>query len=111
MAIVEDNDVEKALDRLRFGAKAAAKAKADRLYLTEYRKSLKAILMKNHIEMPIGAQEREAYAHPDYVAHLAAMRAAIEADEFQQWQFVAAEAVISAWRTVQANQRGELKIG
>jgi hypothetical protein len=111
VAIVEDSDVEKALDRLRFGAKVAAKARAERLYLTEYRKSLKALLMKNNLDLPIGGQEREAYAHPDYLKHLEAMRFAIEADELCQWQQVAAQAVIEAWRTNSANQRIETKIG
>ena len=48
-------------------APAFAKAKAERMYLEEFRKSKKALLMQQHGEKPIGAQEREAYAHADYI--------------------------------------------
>lgn len=109
--VVPDDDVQKALDRLRFGAKDAAKAKAERIYMEEFRKSVKAIIMKQHLDLPVSAQEREAYGNPEYIAHLEIMKAAIEKDELCRWQMVAAQAVIEAWRTASANQRIEAKIG
>jgi hypothetical protein len=59
---MEMRDPHKAVDYILKNAKAHAKAKAERNYLEEYRKSLKAILMKQCLETAIGAQEREAYA-------------------------------------------------
>lgn len=109
--MIDEKDVQKALDQLRFKAGDAAKAKANRIYLEEFRKSLKADLMKHHLTESIGAQEREAYSHPDYKEHLKAMREAIEKDETHRWKMVAAQAIIEAWRTEQANRRGEAKIG
>jgi len=107
--IVSDDDVEKALDRLRFQAGAAAKAKAERIYLEEFRKAIKANVMQQHLDKPVSAQEREAYSSPEYIKHLAVMRDAIEKDELARWQMIAAQAVIEAWRTASANQRIEGK--
>lgn len=109
--IITDDDVERALDRLRFQAGNAAKAKADRIYLEEFRKTIKANVMQKHLDKPVSAQEREAYSSPEYAKHLMVMRDAIEKDETMRWQMVAAQAVIEAWRTCSANQRGESKIG
>lgn len=109
--VITDEQVQEAFDRLRFGAAKAAQAKANRLYLIEYRKVLKAEGMKNHLDLPLAGQEREAYTSAAYKAHLLAMREAIEQDELYRWQMVRAEATIEAWRTASANQRGESKIG
>lgn len=107
---ISDEDVQKALDRLRSG-KFAAKAKADRIYMESYCKSVKASVMKQHLDLPISAQEREAYGSIEYMQQLEAMRTAIELDESYRWQMIAAQAVIEAWRTASANQRIESKIG
>lgn len=109
--LITDDDIERALDRLRFQAGNAAKARADRVYMESYLKVIKANVMQKHLEMPVSAQEREAYSSPEYAKHLMVMRDAIEKDETMRWQFVAAQAVIDAWRTQAANQRGEMKIG
>jgi hypothetical protein len=109
--IISDDDVQKALDRLRFQGGNAAKAKAERIYFEEFRKSIKASVMQRHLDMPVSAQEREAYNSEEYKKHLLVMRDAIEKDELCRWQMIAAQAVIEAWRTASANQRGESKIG
>jgi hypothetical protein len=82
-----------------------AKAKAERVYLDEYRKSLKAILMQRCNEQSIGAQERDAYAHPEYTAHLKALEAAVEAEETLRWQMVAAQTRVEVWRSQEASNR------
>lgn len=109
--VITDDDVQKALDRLRFQAGNAAKAKAERIYMEEFRKSIKASVMQKHMSLPVSAQEREAYNSEEYKKHLIVMRDAIEKDELCRWQMIAAQAVIEAWRTASANQRGESKIG
>jgi hypothetical protein len=73
---MEMRDPHKAVDYILKNAKAHAKAKAERNYLEEYRKSLKAMLMKQCLETAIGAQEREAYAHPEYKALLDGIKVA-----------------------------------
>ena len=47
MKAISEDDVQKAVDWLRDNAEACAKARATRIYLEEYRKSIKALLMKN----------------------------------------------------------------
>ncbi|GAC1610290.1 MAG: hypothetical protein NVS3B3_18680 [Aquirhabdus sp.] len=108
---ISDLQAENALEYLRINAGKAAKARAEREYMSEYRKTIKANVMKLHLSEPVSAQEREAYASKEYQAHLLALREAIEADEFCRWGMVAASATLDAWRTSQANKRGEQKLG
>ncbi len=105
--MISDEQVENALDYLRTNCGIAAKAKAERVYLEEYRRVIKSNVMKRHLDMPLAAQEREAHSSEEYIQHLEAMREAIQADEFNRWGMVAAQAVLDAWRTQQANKRGE----
>lgn len=109
--MITDQQAENALEYLRTNASKAAKAKAERVYMEEFRKTVKSNVMQQHLEKPLAAQEREAYASAEYKAHLTAMQAAIEADEYNRWGMVAATATLDAWRTENANRRGEAKIG
>ena len=102
---ISDEDIEKALDYLRDNAIEAAKARAERIYVEEFRKTLKAIYMKEHTDESIGAQEREAYADPRYQQHLEAIREAVERDEKHRFLRAAAEAKLEAWRTMSATER------
>jgi hypothetical protein len=105
----EERDPHKAVDYIIANAKKFAKAKAERTYIEHYRKSLKGILMKRSMETAIGAQEREAYAHPEMVQLLEGLRAAVEIEEKLKWDITAAEMRVEIWRTEQANNRAEGK--
>jgi hypothetical protein len=105
----EDRDPHKAVDYILLNGKNFAKAKAERCYIEEFRKSKKAILMKRSMENAIGAQEREAYAHPEYVQLLEGLREAIEIEEKLRWDLLGAQARVEIWRTEQANNRAEGK--
>ena len=98
-------DPQSAVDYMVKTAPEYAKAKAERVYLEEFRKSKKAMLMQNHGEKPIGAQEREAYAHPEYIGLLAALRVAVEAEEASRWKLVAAQARVEVWRSMESSAR------
>ena len=54
--MITEEEVEKAIDYLRDTAVDAAQARADRIYLEEYRKSLKAMIMSEFAGLAIGAQ-------------------------------------------------------
>ncbi len=82
-----------------------AKAKATRVYLEEYRKTLKALKMQASGETSAAAQEREAYAHPEYVTHLEALRMAVEDEEAARWKLLTAQAAIDIWRSQNASNR------
>ncbi len=103
--MISDNEVQKALDFLRDTAEDSEKFKAERIYLEEYRKSLKALIMKQFTDLPVSAQEREAYASPRYQEHIKALQTAVYADEKQRFLRVACEAKIEAWRSFSANYR------
>lgn len=104
--MVTEQDVEKAFDFLRDSAKEAAEARAHRVYLEEGRKRIKALIMSEHKDLPVSAQEREAYSDPRYETHLEGLRIAVERDERFRWLKDAAIAKIDAYRTFSANQRG-----
>lgn len=102
----------KAVEFIIKNAPAYAKAKSERVYLEEFRKSKKALLMKDAMLAKIeaaNAQEREAYAHPEYQELLVALAAAIETEETLKWHLEAARMRTDIWRTEQANARMEIK--
>ena len=103
----EDRDPHKAVDYILKHDALFAKAKAERTYIEQFRKSLKGILMKRSMETAIGAQEREAYAHPEMVELLNGLKAAVEIEEKLKWDITAAELRVEIWRTEQANNRAE----
>lgn len=83
-------------------------AKGRRVYLEEFRKSKKALLMKDALRKGIeaaNAQEREAYANPEYRELLEGLAAAIEDEETLKWKIEAARLDIEIWRTRQATER------
>ena len=103
--VVTDEDVEQAIKYLSENADAAAKAIAEVEYLEAFRSSLKATLMKQSSESSAAAQERDAYAHPNYQTHLTAIRVAVENAERHKFLLAAKRAIISAWQTQKANHR------
>jgi hypothetical protein len=89
-----------------------AQARADRTYLEEFRKSQRALLMKDaEVEghKTSAAQEREAYAHPTYMELLRGLREAVAVEEELRWGLVAAQARIDVWRSQEASARQEIK--
>jgi hypothetical protein len=108
--IVTDESVERALDYLRDNALPAAKATAESTYMVEYRKVLKAKLMGQSNESVVAAQERHAYAHADYEAHLKAMQTAIEKAKEHEFLLRAANARIDVWKSEQFRNRAMEKI-
>lgn len=105
----KEHDPHQAIDYIIKHAKQFAEAKAQRVYLEEFRKSKKALLMKQSLESAIGAQERDAYAHPEYIELLKGLKIAVENEEKLRWDLIAAQARIEVYRTQQANLRAEGK--
>lgn len=105
--MIADADAEAAVDFLRDNAIEAAQARADRIYCEQYRKTVKAQLMKELDDgsTTIAAQEREAYADPRYLQQLDAIQEAVFRDEKCRFLREAAQAKLSAWQTLSANER------
>jgi len=103
------NEPTKAIQYIIDTAPLYAKAKADRIYLEEFRKSRKAQLMANSRLEALGKQEAYAYAHSEYIEILEGIRQAVEIEEKYRWLMTAAQARISVWQTTQFNARMEMK--
>jgi hypothetical protein len=97
----------KALDFIRDNAPKYAEAKANVTYMTEYRKTVKAMLMASSSEKTESAKETYAYSHMDYRAHLKALQQAVAECERLRWLMVAAEAKIEVWRSLESSARAE----
>jgi hypothetical protein len=103
------NEPTKAIQFLIDTAPLYAKAKADRMYLEEFRKSRKAQLASQAGTEVLGKQETFAYAHPEYIEILEGIREAVEKEERFRWLMTAAQARIEVWRTEQYSARMEVK--
>lgn len=110
MKSLEDIDIFHTLEYIKNTAQKYAKAKAERMYVEEYRKTLKAKIMSEDKSQPVNAQERNAYSHPYYEQHLLAIKEAVEIEEELRWKLIAAQAMVEVWRSLSANQRAEAKV-
>lgn len=102
--------VEHTLTYIRKAAPEYANAKASRVYLEEFRKSKKALLMVQAEQQgikTIGAQEVFAYSHAEYLDVLQGLRVAVEEEERLRLLIKGAELRLEVWRSEQANQRAE----
>jgi hypothetical protein len=102
--------IEVRMQELRDCARRYASAQADRVYLEQYRKSKKALLMRaaeQEGHRTSAQQEREAYAHDEYIALLQGLKVATETAERCRWELEIARMGAELWRTQSANQRAE----
>jgi hypothetical protein len=98
-------DPHEAINYMIKNAKAYAQAKAEVTYLEEFRKSKKAMLFSSAIGNTVADRENQAYSHPDYLAVLDGLKAAVEEAERLRWMLVAAQARIDVWRSQEASNR------
>jgi len=91
-----------------------AEAEANRIYLLEYRKSLKAILMSQAEAdapgMALHKQERYAYSHKEYLLLLDGIKAAGYQSAKLRHQIKVMDTRFETWRTKQATLRAEMNI-
>ena len=100
-------DPNKAIDFIIANSSKYAQAKANRVYLEEFRKSKKALLMAECNESAANAREQFAYASPEYVQLIEGLKAAVEAEEAIKWQLEAARLRVDVWRTTEASNRNQ----
>ena len=101
-------NMEKVVEFILKNAGAYAKAKAERQYLDEFRKSKRSLLMQEAFFAgvdTIAGQERDSLAHPEYRALLDALKIAVEIEEKLKWQLTAAQIKVDLYRTESANNR------
>ena len=103
--MIAEDDIEKAVDFLRDSAPEIAKARARLAYVTEYRKSLKAILMSESKANTSAEREQLAYCNSAYLRHLKEIESATLDFEKLRAQREGAMMKIEAWRSMNANYR------
>jgi hypothetical protein len=103
-----EHEAHRAVDFILRNREEFAKAKAERCYLEEFRKSKKALLMAEALKMGVeaaNAQERYAYSHIDYIALLDGIKQAIEREEVLKWGMEAARMRVDIWKSEEYNNR------
>lgn len=100
----------KAIRYIQENAQAYADAKAARVYIEQFLKTVKAQLMSESDEKTLGAQETFAYAHGRYIDQLQGLKAAVANEEYLKYMLEAAKLKIEIWKTEQYNLRTEMKM-
>jgi len=112
--MISDEQLQAALDWLREAATGAAKARAERLYLEEWVRALRARIanecMTSGEDISAAKADIQARSSDAYRDALLGLRAAIEKDELFRWRRSSADAVLSAWQTMNANNRAMGKL-
>jgi hypothetical protein len=103
--MIDDDDIEKALDWLRDEAQAIAAAKERLVKAGHMVKHIKALEMKKWNEQTISAQEREALASQRYLDALMEEARAAGAYEEMKALREACALKIQSWQTMSANYR------
>ena len=110
---MNQKDINDAVDYLYTHGRKFAEARSHRVFLEEYRKSQKAMLMKTAMTngvKTVAAAEIEAYADSAYIEVLKGLEAAVEAEETLRWGLISAQARIDVWRSQEASNRAFDKV-
>jgi hypothetical protein len=105
---MEEINPNAAVDFLLKNASLFAKAKSERVYLEEFRKSKKALLMQEAFFAGVdtmAGQERDAYARQEYRDLLDGLKEAVEVEETLKWKMTAAQLRVEIWRSMEASNR------
>jgi hypothetical protein len=106
-------DPQAAVDYMIAQSGEYAQAEAEKIYMEEMRKTIKAEQMRiAEIEGDCKTavmQEREAYASERYKNHLEALKQAVERRERLRWMLIAAQARIEVWRSQETSSRNIMK--
>lgn len=101
-------------EQLEETARQYARAESNRQYLMEFRKSKKAMLMaeaeRESPKLPIAAQERYAYSHPEYLELLEGLKVAIEQAVSLKHQLAVWQMKFETWRTQESTKRAEMNL-
>ena len=108
-----ESNIEQSFHFMKVNADKYAKAKAQRVYLEQFRKSKKAILIREAESKGFKTgQERESYAysHKDYLELLEGLRAAVETEESLRWKLTACREKIDHHKQQNMMAMAEMKM-
>lgn len=105
--MISQDDAESAVEWIGKYAKKMAEARAQRVYMEQWVKTVKATIQSEQVGLSSAAAETVALASPRYMEALQAYKQAIEADEYFRFLVSHAEARIEAWRSQESTRRAE----
>lgn len=103
-----DIDPNKCVAYIMENAPKFAQAKAERVFIENYLRTVKSRLM-NQEEGTLGNKEAYAYAHSDYELQLRALKEATEKEENLKFMLSAAQMRHDTWKTQEYSKRAELR--
>lgn len=106
--MISMDDAERSVDWLRDNASMMARVKAERVYMEQNLKRVKAQEMRK-APGSIASREMEALASEPYLMAMEVLRQTVEAEEQARWFAAHHEAVIEAWRSQESTRRSEGK--
>lgn len=107
--MISEADIDRALSYLRDNAEKDAQARAERLYMEQWLKTVLAQEQAKINASSVSAAEMGARVSEPFIQALQAYKAAIYEDERRRFLRSAAETRIEAWRTGEATRRAEGK--
>lgn len=101
-------DPHKAVEYIILNAPKYAEAKANRVFIENYLRTVKSRLMGDE-DGTLGAKEAYAYGHPDYEQQVRALKIATEEEEKLRYMLKAAELRIEIFKVNEYSKRQEMK--
>ncbi len=98
-------DPNEAINFMIKNAEPYALAKAEVVYLTEHRKTVKAIGFQRSLKITMAEKEADAYTTAEYATCVKGLRDAVAEAEKLRWMLVAAQARVDCWRSMEASNR------
>jgi len=98
-------DPNSAIDFMIKNSEAYALAKAQVVYLTEYRKTVKSQGILRSLKNTVVEKEADAYTTVEYKTCIEGLREAVAEAERLRWMLVAAQARVDCWRSMEASNR------
>lgn len=107
--MVSEQEATLAIDFVRDNAPIYAKAKAERVYIENFLKVVKAREMANSDKKTLGDREIDAYMSTEYESQLVAMRNAVYTEEKLKYQIEAEKLRFEHWKIELFNNRVEAR--
>jgi hypothetical protein len=100
-----DIDPVRAVEYIMKHSAEFAKAKAERVYIENYLRSKKSLIMAKSSAKSVAAAEVDAYADPEYIGLLEGLKEAVETEEKLKWMLTSAQLKVEIWRSQEATNR------
>ena len=99
-----DNFSER-IDKMGAAIGPYAKARREKVYIENFMRCKKALLMSKSDAATVSGKEQYAYAHEEYIALVVALGEAEEIEQKTRWALEKFKIEFDYWRTIQANER------